>query len=336
MSIAIVTALVDADNEDRIIAALVADGFTLVKRCHTVKQIMNCVTEISSDVRLLFITDEEFGLTPREISALISEQRALLEVAPRVSFSIEEIRQRAHEAVRKPVTPVLNSRTPKLQENFLGITGSSGSPGITSIALNLASELSQKRTVQLVDADPHRRDLHQKVGMQVGATSILTTDLSISSIDLLNLTSNTIETPSPILCIDIGKAPNMSEVMKDRRKPAREFLEIFEQCRRVVYVAQSENYSISELAGFREAMNEFSNNIKVTYVLNKIGSSNRQKVLEKSFRTRISDVPGFCLPRDHSALDRAQGQYSTLMEVAPRSSLRKAVRELSIYLDKSF
>jgi cellulose biosynthesis protein BcsQ len=290
---------------------------------------------ISQDLRLLFITDEEFGLTSREVTALLSEQRALLQISAHESISFEALRLRAHEAVRQPVIPLLKSRALPRHENFVAITGSSGSPGITTSALNLATEMSKLRKVELVDADPHRRDLHQKVGMQVGTTTSLTTEFSISSIDFFKLAATDGVTPSHIYFFDLGDAPNMGEIVKDRRGPAREFLDVFERCRHVVYVAQSENFSISELASFSEAVKEISSQVKVTYVLNKAGNSNRQKAIQKSFRAKVSNEAGFIFPRDYSALDRAQGQYSTLMEVTPRSSLRKAVRDLSIYLDKS-
>ena len=80
-------------------------------------------------------------------------------------------------------------------------------------------------------------------------------------------------------------------------------------------------------------MTEIAPDISIVWVLNKIGKSTRQKTIQKSFSARILGNPGFYLPREYAVLDRAQGQYSTLMEVAPRSALRRAVKGLSIYLD---
>jgi len=333
LSIALVTALVNAENEDRIIASLLSDGFTLEKRCHSHNQLRDFLSVTSTTERFLVITDEEFGLLSQDISALVSEQRALLQLPAHTFLSSEEIRFRAHEAVRQPVAPILQLRTFQRQKNFVAITGSTGSPGITTVALNLATELSLYRTVQLIDGDPHRRDLYQRIGLQNRDISALTPQLSVASIDYIDTTTAVKTIADNIVCIDVGDAPPLSELVKDRRKLGREFLESFQLCSHVIYVAQSENYSLAELENFRDAMTEIAPDISIVWVLNKIGKSTRQKTIQKSFSTRILGNPGFYLPREYAVLDRAQGQYSTLMEVAPRSALRRAVKELSIYLD---
>lgn len=333
MSIGLITALVNAENEDRIIASLISDGFTLEKRCHSMHQLRDYLSVTSSTERFLIIADEEFGLLSQDCSTLVSEQRALLQVPAHTFLSSEEIRFRSHEAVRQPVAPILQLRTFQRQKNFVAITGSSGSPGITTIALNLASELSEQRKVQLIDGDPQRRDLFQRIGLQNRDTSALTPQLSVASIDYMNTATTLDANLGTIVCIDIGDAPPLKELVKDRRKLGRDFLENYQMCSHVVYVAQAENYSLAELESFREAMTEIAPEISIVWVLNKIGNSTRQKAIQKSFSARISGNQGFYLPREHAVLDRAQGQYSTLVEVAPRSALRRAVKELSIYLD---
>jgi len=333
LSIGLVTALVNSENEDRIIASLISDGFTLEKRCHSVNQLRDFFSVTSTTERFLIIADEEFGLLSHDFSNLRSEQRALLQLPAHTFLSSEEIRFRSHEAVRQPVAPILQLKTFQRQKNFVAITGSSGSPGITTIALNLANELSARRKVQLIDGDPQRRDLYQRLGLQNRDTSALTPQLSVASIDYLDTTTALKANFGTIVCIDIGDAPLLKELVKDRRKSGRDFLESFQLCSHVVYVAQAENYSLAELESFRDAMTEIAPDISIVWVLNKVGKSTRQKAIQKSFSVRISGNQGFYLPREHAVLDRAQGQYSTLVEVAPRSALRRAVKELSIYLD---
>jgi len=215
-------------------------------------QLRDYLSVTSSTERFLIIADEEFGLLSQDCSALVSEQRALLQVP-------------AH--------------------TFLSYT------------------------------------------------SALTPQLSVASIDYMNTATTLDANLGTIVCIDIGDAPPLKELVKDRRKLGRDFLENYQMCSHVVYVAQAENYSLAELESFREAMTEIAPEISIVWVLNKIGNSTRQKAIQKSFSARISGNQGFYLPREHAVLDRAQGQYSTLVEVAPRSALRRAVKELSIYLD---
>jgi hypothetical protein len=38
------------------------------------------------------------------------------------------------------------------------------------------------------------------------------------------------------------------------------------------------------------------------------------------------------MPREDSIVDRAQGRYATVLEISPRSSLRKSLKLLSAHL----
>lgn len=329
------TAIADAESEDRVIATLVQDDFTLMQRCHSVTQLKNYLSSRADDQRLIIVTDEEFGLSARDYSVLASEQRALLQLGFGDFLESEVIKTRVNEALRRPEITIPPKRQRQRREDFLTFTGSSGSPGISTVALNVASELSEYRGVELVDADPLRRDLHQRLGFQSSENIQLTANFKVRSIESYDFTSSYSTDMKVIKLFDLGAAPSLTELLTDRRKTAREFLEILEQSLHIVYVAQSESFSISELEKFRSLVDHSIPGTSVTYVLNKAGTSNRQRGVEKSFKARMSDNRTFCLPREYPALDRAQGQYSTLMEVAPRSGLRKAIKELSIYLDNS-
>lgn len=329
------TALADADCEDRVIAALIQEDFTLIQRCHSITHLQDFLTSRIEEKRLIIITDEEFGLSAREYSVLASEQRALLQLSARDSLEPESIKCRVHEALRSPevLTPQIRRR--EKRGDFVAFTGSSGSPGISTVALNVAAELSEERKVQLIDADPSRRDLHQRLGMQSSENIQLTTQFLVRNIESFDFTFSNVQKNGCINLLDIGDAPSLNGLLTDRRRVAREYFEILEQSTHIVFVAQPESSSISELENFQLLIDQIISGASITYVLNKSGPSNRQRALHKSFRARIGIDRTFCLPREYSVLDRTQSQYSTLMEVAPRSGLRRAMRELSIYLDKS-
>jgi hypothetical protein len=336
LSIQLVTALADAEIEDRLIATLVDDDFLLKKRCYLVNDLVESVSLIAEDQRLLIVVDDELGLTPRERDLIVTEQVSLLEIPSRLSLAPEEIKARAREALRNPDLAIPVKRKYQRRDNFIAFTGSSGSPGISTVGLNVASELSEKRALHLIDADPHRQDLLQRLGLQNSENLQLTPYFSIKSIDTCSSLDSQDLDNNLIYLIDIGAAPYLPELFTDRRKTGKFYFEILQQCGNVVYIAQPENSSLTELERFKVLMRDNFPAISTTYVLNKAGGSNRQRAFHKSFKSRLGGDQGFYLPREYSVLDRAQSQYSTLMEVAPRSGLRKAIRELSIYLDKSF
>jgi len=336
LRIQLVTELADSEIEDQIIATLVDDDFLLKKRCYLANDLIESVSSIAEDQRLLIIIDDELGLTFRERESLVTDQRSLLEIPSRVSLTSEEIRARAREALRKPEMVISVKRKYKKRDNYIAFTGSSGSPGISTVGLNIASELSDKRVVQLIDADPHRKDLLQRLGLQSSENLQLTPYFSIRSIDTCSSLDFGDLDNNLLYMIDIGAALHLPELFTDRRKTGRDYFEIFQQCGHIVYMAQPENSSLIELERFKSLMQDNFPSISTTYVLNKSGGSNRQRALQKSFKSRLGGDQGFYLPREYAVLDRAQSRYSTLMEVAPRSGLRKAIRELSIYLDKSF
>ncbi len=335
MKLELVTAIVDASIEDKIVATLISDGFVLGIRCYSVEQLLNYLASKTTEHRQLIVTDDEFGLTSRECATLVTEQRSHLKIASHISLSSEELKSRAREALRRSEGVTSTNFKCRVSRNFLGVTGSSGSPGISTVALNVASELSAIRNVHLIDVDPYRRDIHQRLGLQSSDNVKLAPQFAIRSINFISdLKSEDMDTDI-IRIFDIGEVPQVSDLLTDRRKVGREFCEMLQYCGQILYVAQSENSSISELEHFRSLMDENFPQTTVSFVLNKSGNSNRHGALQKSFNSRLGGIHTFSLPREYSVLDRAQSQYSTLMEVAPRSGLRRAIKEISIYLDKS-
>ena len=155
MKIALVTALVDANIEDSVIAALVAEEFVLGTRCYSITQFQDYLASTNGgEQRSLLVVDDEFGLNSRDCAMVVSEQRALLKISSHKSLTPEEIKARAREALRRPEVLPSSFTRYRRRENFIALTGSSGSPGISTIALNLAFEISELRNVILIDADP--------------------------------------------------------------------------------------------------------------------------------------------------------------------------------------
>lgn len=340
MKISFVTALTSFEQEDMVVDSLISRSFILMKRAMTKAELLDALTSISPDDRVIIIFDESFGLTPGEVSHLRSEQIALLRIESNARLSHDEISEFVLESLRQP------EQTPNLQlgfrgnRNWLAFTGASGSPGISTVALNVASELSLIRKVVLVDADPYRSDLHALLGMKSSEPHTqLHENLLLRNLwttpEFESFLKETIHADQPLFCFDLGDAPPLEDLFTDRRAPGKHYLEVLRHCQQIIYVVQPESYGLHEMERFSRVITETFPGVSITFVLNKVGTSNRQLGMQKSFRSKAVAGETFLIPREYPILDRAQGRYATVLELSPRSTLRKGLRQLSIYLNKS-
>lgn len=336
MTITFATAVGSHECEDRIIAALTAQGFLLKFRAVTPSDLEDYVEMLDDSERTLLIFDETFRAPARKIKVAKDSQLALMHVESSATWSEEEIARSAHEALRQPSG--VSSYAPRSQPrgNWYGVVGTSGSPGISTMAINIAAELSQKLPIRIVDGDGRNQDLHILLGARREGKSTLTSTLSLmtlaSDVDRQYLE----EDESKIALIDIGKSPRFhSDLFSDRRMNMRNTLNLITQSHHLIYVMQPENRALMELDLFLKfAEQELAAN-QVTFLLNKMGSSTRHKGILRSLKNRIADQALFIVPRDYALFDRAQARYATLAEVGARTSARRAITDLSIYLSKS-
>jgi hypothetical protein len=244
----------------------------------------------------------------------------------------------AYERLRK-VEAVKSNPSRRSFGNAIGITGSWASPGISSIALNLAAELSLSRDVLLNDVNPYRRDLMHLLGMKRDQHRVkLNNHLSILDLHP-NTSDEALEDRQNILSIlDMGSAPEIEVSLSDRRAPGRSFAELLQSCKELVFVVGPENHALRQMEEFSLQLQSMIPNIRVTYVLNRLASSSRHQGIKRSFKRKLSELgtdhSAFLIPADYSLLDKAQGRFASVLEVSPRSALRRAYQELAVYLNK--
>ena len=337
MSISFITAVPSHEDEDRIIATLTHQGYELIFRAFSSEDLAKFLDGANSDQRTLVVASDDFDIKKTVIDNRINLNLKFVSLSRKTMKSEELTLRMVHEALRK-TEDTRKSRSVVLRmPHWIAITGSSGSPGISTIALNVASELSSSRENLLIDADMRHQDMHIRLGARREGKTILSPSLAFMGI-VSEEDQSLIEKHGDKRClIDVGQMPTLrKDLMVDRRLDSRQTLEIVLQSSRIVYVTQLNHRSLAELEGFLTFAHHELREVPLTVVLNKMSNTDRQKSLYKSFKNQISDYPYFITPRDHSLVDRAEGRFAVLSEVGARSSLRKAVQELSIYLDKSF
>lgn len=336
MSILFITAIRSHEDEDRIIATLTNHGYELIFRAFSSEDLTEFLVELKSDQRTLVVASSDFEIERIATSNRNNQNLKFVTLSPNALNSEDLALSLVHEALRK-TEETHKSRSVVLRApHWITITGSSGSPGITTIALNVASELSSTRENLLIDADMRHQDLHIRLGAHREGKTILTPSLAFMGIVTEDDRSLLDNYRNENCLIDVGQMPTIrDELMIDRRLDSRTALELVLQSSRIVYVTQLNNRSLIELEGFLKFAQSELREVPLTVVLNKMSNTVRQKSLYKSFKNQISGYPHFIAPRDHSLVDRAEGRFAVLSEVGARSSLRKAVQDLSIYLDKS-
>jgi cellulose biosynthesis protein BcsQ len=330
------TAVSSHELEDRLIEELTGQGFHLSFRAVTPPDLENYLSVFDHKERTLLICDETFKVIVRKERVKTDSQLAYLFINSRDTWSEGEVTRSAHEALRQPL--VVNSHSPrsKPRGDWFGVVGTSGSPGISTMTINMAAELSQNLPVRIVDADNRNKDLHILLGARREGSSALTSNLSLMTVANDADRQHLEENESVMSFIDIGETPKFhSEMLTDRRTSMRNSINLITRSHHLIYVLQPENRALVEVDSFLNFAEQELDQTQITFLLNKMGNATRHKGILRSLKNRISDHALFVVPRDYALFDRAQARYATLAEVGARTSARRAISELSIYLSKS-
>ena len=331
MKINLITALSSHQVEDQVIKVLLKHDFQLQKRLLSPSDFDSKLIASTTSLRILIISDKDFRLDWREIRRESDENLSILILDVDKRFSSDEILHQANQALRgsNEVVPTGNSIR---RDSWVLFTGSEGSPGISTLALNTAQEYSKLAQMLLIDADLSKQSLSQMVGERMSyQRSVLNNALSLQSITSFDEIESR---ENESVFIDVGSAPVMSQAVSDRRTRGKFFMQALSSCSHLIYIIHQDSRALYQLEQFEESLKMFSSELNVIYLLNKESSSSSRPLFRKSFRSKIDDKPHFFMPYEYGNLERARNRYATLSEVNSRSSLSRALRELAIYLHK--
>ena len=336
MNIKFSTALVSHEIEDRVIEVLCEAGFDLLFRAVTLDQLAKNIGMVDKEDRLVILTEEK-----GEVESVIKkrgdcENVSVLFVSYLMSRSKEDLINEINSAMRYNVSEKQKITKRILRPSWIAVTGTTSSPGATSIALNIASELAQSQSCFIVDANGYAKDLHVFLGTRFAGQSNLSPNLAYLGIaderdkEILNSLG------SQRCVLDIGSMPHIdSYLMSDRRRKTRETLDLIFESQKIIYVLQPHHRSLKELDDFLEFADRELANHDVIFVINKVHQSQRGRLLVKGLKVRIGGKPHFLVPRDDTLFERAQGRYASLTEVGSRTQVRKSLQEISVYLSNS-
>lgn len=327
-------ALTSHEVEDRVIEILSTQGFMLLFRAVTLEQLAEFVNEVETSERLVILTEEislvnSFLLPHRNYIKTLHLDQDLIK-------SNETLISAVNEAMRQPQVEMRGFGRSGAHPSWITVTGSSSSPGISTVALNIATEMANIRPCSVIDGDNRNHDLHIFLGTRKEGETVLNPSLSYLGIiddrDREKLNSANAKT----CVIDAGAMPRINEnIMSDRRLVTRETLDRIFQSKQLIYITQPDHRAQLELDSFLDFSEMELSRHHISFVINRVGGSQRQKSIVKSLRNRIGDKPTFLIPRDDALFDRAQGRFAATCEVGARSRVRKTLQEISVYLSNS-
>ena len=323
--IGIITFLRDAELEDRVIKQLsrgfqedVSIEFRALDETSLHRYFENFSVNQS---RTILIYDS--STLPKTISTIILNQTNLIPIQITEAFGSDEfaLNRYIEKSIRRTETTEELRIQPTVHNNLAVVTGSTGGSGVSTLTLNLAVEIARRVEVCLVDAHPFRKDLAFLLGgKRDPQVTNLRSGLQISSGELSSSRKN---------LVDLGPLIDLKSAVSDRRKPAREFIEYLESARELVFVMQPDNNHMFELDNILELIESKRCRARPIFVLNQLSNSRRERSIFKRFTARVGKFECVQIPYDRASMDLAKAQYCSLLDVAPRSKMRKAICQVA-------
>lgn len=294
----VITGIADAEIEDFVAQLLYSQGWSIVHRAIDVNSLATCLTERGGVLRTVIIYRSDLpqwseDLLPQLGSAMITF--ISLDGVEINSHSImSHIRGQLrlpmihHSELEASVAPTSRpSNVVKNQHKIVTITGTSGSPGRSYLALALADYISWQRKVQLVDADLRSPSLAYLKGAnsrggnvdQASRFQLITLDSSTKPTEL-----NLGEPSSPkVSLIDIGALGPLEEVVNDRRWQASLTHNILETSTTLIYVTRSSGLGLLRLERFIHEFPVLLRKIPIIYVLSQGGTTRQDRAIVSRF-----------------------------------------------------
>lgn len=326
MRIGIITWLESAEFEDVVLQALLTEGISRVElefRALSLDSLVEFLeNKAQTDSRFILIhdSDEITSDLERELRRFPGAIRMAIE--PVIGDVTVEIERVVNRALREFETTPVPRKLVVRQKNLVVVTGSTGAPGTTTITLNLGNELARSKVVELIDLHPTRRDLAFLLGAKRSSESVrLSETLSISG--------KLSETSSAIQLVDAGPIPNLESAFSDRRAAARGYVDLLERAETIIFLMTPDNNHMFELESILASLDAGRIKARAIFVLNQMGNTRRERSIQKRFSARVGKYESELLPIDRDSLDRAKSAYSALIDVAPRSKLRKSIGEVA-------
>ena len=305
----VVTAISDSECEDFVSQLLFSQGWSIIYRAIDMAGLMEFLDARKGELRTVVIFKSD----------LPNFDEALLESASNSkvkNICIDKIETNSHQLmtyIRGQLRLPLIANAGLANSGKLGaiesqqvpaerkpcvitITGTVGSPGRSSVALNIANYLAANSQVNLYDADLRAPALEYFIGRAGKNNENLKLTSLISHEKLID---SKIGDSSAINIVDLGSLPPLTEVVNDRRWQAGFINRTLEETTTLIYLCKSNGLSLIRLEQFMSQFPVLLRKLPIIYILNQSGSTREDRALANRFSKMCDGEISFILPMNH-------------------------------------
>jgi hypothetical protein len=284
----VVTAIGDAEAEDYVAQLLFSQGWNIVYRAFDMASLEEFISNRPSELRtvLVFrkdISDFDIGV----IDTFLSPSLTMISLDG-IAMSAHQVMQHIRTQLRLPLIVTQNKKIEEVKQTAkfetILITGTAGSPGRSTLAVNLALESN----LPLIDLDFRSPSLEYLI------------DRGDLDIELLNLSEEKPREylPSSSAILDIGPLPPLGEMVNDRRWQAALLNSSFDSATKLVYICKANGLSLIRLQKFIEDFPILLRKIPIIYILNLAGNSREERAMERSFGKIVAGETSIVISSD--------------------------------------
>ena len=354
----IVTAIANSELEGFVAGTLFSQGWNVIYRAldaHSLDSFLEQHLKERENVILIYSPDLP-GLSPDLIASQHGSLRQIIGFSQnpddqKIFLGIHETPHHATELlniVRSFVrAPLLRSSTTysarSRRAKVIALGTPSGSPGCTTVAINLAMELSALgHETLLIDADVRRPSVapllaQHKLDADLDSRSIAP-QLSLSEFtqtrmhqfpDYLDRFTEKFD----FLVIDLGSIEGVSDSLTDRRWTSTLIHWSCESADELWILGRADVLGIHRMKSLVEDFNQISIRAKIGVILNMRASGKKGDQREALFLSSVASLQPqriFSLPRDSRSTSRAEDDRATLMEIDGKGTLRKSIARIAV------
>jgi hypothetical protein len=334
----VITAISDAETEDFVAQLLYSQGWSIIFRAIDTNSLKQAILERGVELRTIVIYISDFpGLDDQTLGTLIGPSTSLICIDD-VEITSHSLMTNIRGQLRLPLIHALPSirkgvstenELPQVQAaKVVTVTGTTGAPGRSHLAFNLASHLSWQSAVQLVDADLRSPSLAYLFGSAAtvgNRCQLLTLDSEKKPIELPRFQDHGKE----LSVVDIGALPPIEEVINDRRWQATLINHILESTSSLIYVTKSSGLGLLRLEGFMTEFPILLRKIPIIYVLNQNNATREARAVAARFNSLTNGEKRFVLPQDLRPLTPPKSKRNGIEFLKASSRLGKEIGKIA-------
>lgn len=349
-----ITAIHKSEFESFAASTLFGQGWSVLHRALDWQSVTDFLEASSGVPDVLLCSTDLIGINPESLESLKSKgiriflflhdarlSKEFPEALPIPDSALELI-----GLIRGSIrSPMLRNSIPErraTRARVLGVTSAHSAAGCTTLAINLASELSiaGDRTL-LVDANPTapavailigEQGLHSNKGFTQVSAGFWAMEITQSAIvDSIALLDNA-QYEFDCIVIDLGPTLEIAETLSGRRWSGETLVWVSSNADHLWVLAKSDYLSIHRLRKLTQDLLRNSIKPKISFIQFAAKSGRRSTASEELFASAISALGSkevLKIPLDSRSISIAENTHETLYQSNEKSLLRKSIQGLT-------